>query len=64
MFVNRATPQPDDEEATVARAGTIILDSGDQFPRLTFLTVAHGRLTLPDAFGNAWGAFLVYRAHW
>ena len=48
----------------MARAGTIILDSGDQFPRLTFLTVAHGRLTLPDAFGDAWGAFLVYRAHW
>lgn len=48
----------------MARAGTTILDSGDQFPRLTFLTVAHGRLTLPEAFGDAWGAFLVYRAHW
>jgi hypothetical protein len=64
VFVYRTAPQPDDEEASVARAGTTILDSGDQFPRLTFLTVAHGRLTLPEAFGDAWGAFLVYRAHW
>jgi hypothetical protein len=27
-------------------------------------TVNHGRLTLPDAFGEGWGVFLVYRGHW
>jgi hypothetical protein len=52
------------KEANVARAGATILDSGDRFPDLTFPTVAHGRLTLPEAFGDAWGVFLVYRGHW
>ena len=48
----------------MARASTRILDSGDMFPALSMDTVAHGRLTLPDAFGGAWGVVLVYRAHW
>jgi hypothetical protein len=48
----------------MARAGSFILDSGDSLPTLTFETVAHGRLTLPDEFGKGWGVFLVYRAHW
>ncbi len=48
----------------MAREGTFILDSGDKFPALAFETVAHGRLDLPDWFGDAWGVFLVYRAHW
>lgn len=48
----------------MAREGTFILESGDRLPTLTFDTVAHGQLTLPDAFGAAWGVFLVYRAHW
>jgi hypothetical protein len=48
----------------MAREGTFILDSGDLLPALTFDTVAHGRLTLPDAFGAGWGVLLVYRAHW
>ena len=48
----------------MAREGTVILDTGDRFPTLTMETVGHGRLTLPEAFGNRWGVFLVYRAHW
>ena len=48
----------------MARAGTKILDSGEPFPSLTMETVAHGRLSLPDGFGDGWGVFLVYRAHW
>ncbi|MBI3827328.1 MAG: hypothetical protein HY294_15145 [Candidatus Rokubacteria bacterium] len=48
----------------MARAGTNILDSGDRFPQLTFDTVAHGRLTLPEAFGEGWSVFLAYRGHW
>src|SRR5215831_13392877 len=27
-------------------------------------TVAHGRLTLPGAFGDGWAVFLAYRGHW
>ena len=48
----------------MARAGTRILDSGDAFPALAMDTVAHGRLSLPDAFGDGWGVLLIYRAHW
>jgi len=48
----------------MARAGTFMLDSGDVFPRVAMDTVAHGRVTLPDGFGDGWGVFLVYRAHW
>ncbi|MBI3076393.1 MAG: hypothetical protein HYY85_05285 [Deltaproteobacteria bacterium] len=48
----------------MARAGNAFLDSGDTFPGLTLETVSHGRLTLPDGFGQGWGVFLLYRAHW
>ena len=48
----------------MARADTMILDSGDRFPRLEMETVKHGRVVLPDAFGAAWGVVLIYRAHW
>ena len=48
----------------MARAGNTILDSGDRFPVITMETVAHGRISLPAAFGDGWGVFLVYRAHW
>jgi len=51
-------------EVTMARADTMILDSGDRFPRLEMETVKHGRVVLPDAFGAAWGVVLIYRAHW
>ena len=51
-------------EGSMAREGTFILDSGDRFPALSMETVNHGRLTLPDVFGDGWGVFLVYRAHW
>jgi hypothetical protein len=48
----------------MTRAGTRSLDSGEPFPGLTIETVAHGRLSLPDAFGAGWGVLLLYRAHW
>ena len=48
----------------MARAGTRILDSGEAFPALEMETVAHGRLSLADAFGDGWGVLLIYRAHW
>ena len=48
----------------MARASTTILDSGERFPVLGMETVAHGRLTLPDHFGDRWGVVLLYRAHW
>jgi hypothetical protein len=53
-----------EEDAGMAREGTFILDSGDRFPPLTLDTVSHGRLTLPGGFGDGWGVFLLYRAHW
>ncbi len=48
----------------MAHTRQFILDSGDTFPSLTMETVAHGRVTLPGAFGAGWGVFLAYRAHW
>ena len=48
----------------MTRAGTRILDSSEPFPALTMETVAHGHLSLPDAFGDGWGVLLLYRAHW
>ena len=48
----------------MARASATILDSGEILPTLSMDTVNHGRLTLPDHFGEGWGVFLVYRAHW
>jgi hypothetical protein len=47
----------------MARAGTF-RDSGDLLPALTLDTVGHGRVNLPERFGDGWGIFLVYRAHW
>ncbi len=44
----------------MTRAGTKILDSGETFPTLSMDTVAHGRLTVPDHFGEGWGVFLLY----
>jgi len=48
----------------MARASTKILDSGDLLPSLSMETVAQGRLTVPDHFGQGWGVLLLYRAHW
>ena len=48
----------------MARAGSRILDSGEAFPALAMETVAHGRVSLPEAFGDGWGVLLIYRAHW
>ncbi len=48
----------------MARTSSIVLDSGDTFPAVSLDTVGHGRLTLPEAFGEDWGVFLIYRAHW
>jgi len=48
----------------MARAGTHILDGGDKFPTLEMSTVKHGHIVVPDVFGDGWGVFLVYRAHW
>jgi len=41
-----------------------ILDNGEPLPVVSMDTVAHGRLALPDAFGDGWGVLLLYRAHW
>ncbi len=38
------------------RATSTILDSGDRFPELAMETVHHGHLTLPQGFGEGWGA--------
>ncbi len=48
----------------MARSDATILDSGEVLPTLSMDTVAHGRLTVPDHFGNGWGVFLLYRAYW
>lgn len=48
----------------MTRASSTILDSGQPFPPVQLDTVAHGRVDLPETFGNGWGVFLVYRAHW
>jgi hypothetical protein len=48
----------------MAREGSFILDTGDVLPGLTLETVGHGRVSLPEGFGDGWGVFLAYRAHW
>ena len=48
----------------MARAGTKIPDSSEPLPTFSMDTVAHGRLTVPDHFGEGWGVLLLYRAHW
>lgn len=48
----------------MTRAGKNVLDSGDTLPTFSMETVAHGRLTVPDHFGQTWGVFLLYRADW
>jgi hypothetical protein len=48
----------------MTRAGTRLLDSGERLPTVGMETVAHGRITVPDRFGESWGVLLLYRAHW
>ncbi len=48
----------------MARGGSTLLDSGETLPSVTFETVSHGRISVPEAFRGAWGVFLIYRAHW
>jgi len=48
----------------MARESAFILDSGDTLPTLTMETVEHGRVTVPEAFNNGWGVFLIYRGYW
>jgi hypothetical protein len=48
----------------MAREGSFILDTGDVLPALALDTVGHGRVSLPEGFGDGWGVLLVYRAHW
>jgi hypothetical protein len=52
------------KERLMTRAATKLLDNGEPLPALTMNTVAHGQLSLPDAFGDGWGVLLLYRAHW
>lgn len=47
----------------MARAGTP-LDTGDPMPELSFSTLDHGRITVPDVFESKWGVVLLYRGHW
>jgi hypothetical protein len=48
----------------MARAGTRVLDAGERLPALGMDTVSHGRISVPERFGDGWGVFLIYRAHW
>jgi hypothetical protein len=46
------------------RAGAGWLDAGDAWPEVTWPTVAHGSVALPDAWAGRWGVLLLYRGHW
>jgi hypothetical protein len=46
----------------MASAGSGILDSGDRLPVSSFETVAYGRISVPEVFGEGWGVFVLYRA--
>ena len=48
----------------MALIGDARLDSGDQLPTLSFETVAHGTVSVPDTFEGRWGVLIAYRAHW
>ena len=50
--------------STVARATSDTFDTDDPFPALSFPTLDHGTVALPEHFAGNWGVLLVYRAHW
>ena len=52
------------KDFAMARAGSHILDAGERLPVVTMDTIAHGRISVPEHFGDGWGVFLIYRAHW
>ncbi len=41
-----------------------VLQPGDQFPTLTFSSVAHGDITLPDELSASIGIVLLFRGAW
>ncbi len=48
----------------MARQEGILLDSGDQFPEMSFETVAHGQMRIDEHFIRGYGVVFVYRGHW
>lgn len=40
------------------------LDTGDVLPALSFDTLAHGAVRLPDDLATEWGLLVVVRAAW
>jgi hypothetical protein len=48
----------------MARAGNIVLDTGDYFPEMEFQMVGGPGVTIPRAFIGHWSVFLIYRGQW
>ena len=48
----------------MSRFADTALDAGDPLPAVSFDTVAHGPVHVPEHFGDGWGLLLVYRAGW
>jgi hypothetical protein len=47
----------------MTRANIRLLDNRDPFPQMRFSDVAGGAIVLPEAFGERWNVFLLYRGN-
>jgi peroxiredoxin len=48
----------------MARAGRTVLDSGDLFPQLEYITTIGEKVSLPRDLKGTWSVLLFYRGHW
>lgn len=48
----------------MSRRNCKILDTGNEFPKLSFKTVEQEVVNLPEDFEERWNILLFYRGHW
>jgi hypothetical protein len=48
----------------MTRMDTVLLDTNDLFPDMRLNLVSGKRLKIPEAFGEGYAVFLLYRGYW
>ncbi len=48
----------------MSRKNCNILDTGNEFPKLSFRTIEEKVIVLPDFFGERWNILIFYRGQW
>ncbi len=48
----------------MSRKNCKLLDTGAEFPEMSFNTIGHEVVRLPEDFGERWNILLFYRGHW